>query len=159
MFLLQVISEIIETARSHDFTDVIFVSENRGKPDGLIISHLPFGPTAYFQLLNVVSTSLSLLCFEKYFALLNPEYPFLFLGNKTWDSNQERNGKDVWAISSSHFWTLYNPGLYIFVDPIHVLYCNLNEFCRVDLLLFFLFVSNVKHCWSFGRWVKELWTS
>ncbi|KAG2302758.1 hypothetical protein Bca4012_061087 [Brassica carinata] len=51
----QVISEIIETARSHDFTDVIFVSENRGKPDGLIISHLPFGPTAYFQLLNVVT--------------------------------------------------------------------------------------------------------
>ena len=80
---MQVISEIIETARSHDFTDVIFVSENRGKPDGLIISHLPFGPTAYFQLLNVVSTSLSLLCLEKYFALLNPEYPFLFLGNKT----------------------------------------------------------------------------
>ncbi|KAH0857377.1 hypothetical protein HID58_085638 [Brassica napus] len=52
---VKVISEIIETARSHDFTDVIFVSENRGKPDGLIISHLPFGPTAYFQLLNVVT--------------------------------------------------------------------------------------------------------
>ncbi|CAH8360876.1 unnamed protein product [Eruca vesicaria subsp. sativa] len=54
---LQVISEIIETGRSHDFTDVIFViaSENRGKPDGLIISHLPFRPTSYFQLLNVVT--------------------------------------------------------------------------------------------------------
>lgn len=75
---MQVISEIIETARSHDFTDVIFVSENRGKPDGLIISHLPFGPTAYFQLLNVVSTSSSLLCFEKHFSLLNPEYSFCF---------------------------------------------------------------------------------
>uniref|UniRef100_A0A0D3E4J2 Brix domain-containing protein n=1 Tax=Brassica oleracea var. oleracea TaxID=109376 RepID=A0A0D3E4J2_BRAOL len=54
-FFVQVISEIIETARSHDFTDVIFVSENRGKPDGLIVSHLAFGPTAYFQLLNVVT--------------------------------------------------------------------------------------------------------
>ena len=75
---MQVISEIIETARSHDFTDVIFVSENRGKPDGLIVSHLAFGPTAYFQLLNVVSTSLRLLYFQKYFAFLNPEYPFCF---------------------------------------------------------------------------------
>lgn len=51
----QVISEIIETCRSHDFTDVILVHEHRGVPDGMIISHLPFGPTAYFGLLNVVS--------------------------------------------------------------------------------------------------------
>ncbi|KAJ4867062.1 Ribosomal RNA processing Brix domain protein [Raphanus sativus] len=40
---------------SHDYSDVIFVTENRGRPDGLIVSHLPFGPTAYFQLLNVVT--------------------------------------------------------------------------------------------------------
>lgn len=51
----QVISEIIETCRAHDFTDVILVHEHRGVPDGMIISHLPFGPTAYFGLLNVVS--------------------------------------------------------------------------------------------------------
>ncbi|CAL9004369.1 unnamed protein product [Prunus brigantina] len=51
----QVISEIIETCRAHDFTDVVLVHEHRGVPDGLIISHLPFGPTAYFQLLNVVT--------------------------------------------------------------------------------------------------------
>lgn len=56
---MQVISEIIGMARSHDYSDVIFVTENRGRPDGLIVSHLPFGPTAYFQLLNVVSTSSS----------------------------------------------------------------------------------------------------
>nr|XP_016450567.1 PREDICTED: brix domain-containing protein ZK795.3-like [Nicotiana tabacum] len=52
---LQVISEIIETCRAHDFTDVILVHEHRGVPDGIIISHLPFGPTAYFGLLNVVT--------------------------------------------------------------------------------------------------------
>jgi U3 small nucleolar ribonucleoprotein protein IMP4 len=28
--------------------------ETRGEPDGLIISHLPFGPTAYFGISNVV---------------------------------------------------------------------------------------------------------
>lgn len=52
------ISEIIETCRAHEFTDVILVHEHRGVPDGLIISHLPFGPTAYFGLLNVVSVFL-----------------------------------------------------------------------------------------------------
>lgn len=54
LFPLQVISEIIETCRAHDFTDVILINEHRGVPVALTISHLPFGPTAYFQLLNVV---------------------------------------------------------------------------------------------------------
>lgn len=60
-FSLQVISEIIETCRTHDFTDVVLVHEHRGVPDGLIISHLPFGPTAYFGLLNVASILISLV--------------------------------------------------------------------------------------------------
>ncbi|CAH9063609.1 unnamed protein product [Cuscuta europaea] len=51
----QGIPEIIETCRSHDFSDAIFVHEFRGVPDGIIISHLPFGPTAHFRLLNVVT--------------------------------------------------------------------------------------------------------
>ncbi|CAL2278417.1 unnamed protein product [Prunus armeniaca] len=51
----QVISEIIETCRAHDFTDVVLVHENRGIPDGLFITHLPFGPTAFFELRNVVT--------------------------------------------------------------------------------------------------------
>ncbi|MCD7469988.1 hypothetical protein HAX54_009494 [Datura stramonium] len=34
--------------------DVILMHEHRGVPDGIIISHLPFGPTAYFGLLNVI---------------------------------------------------------------------------------------------------------
>ena len=54
----QVISEIIESCRAHDYTDVVLVHEHRGVPDGLIVSHLPFGPTAYFGLLNVVSVCL-----------------------------------------------------------------------------------------------------
>jgi U3 small nucleolar ribonucleoprotein protein IMP4 len=28
--------------------------ETRGEPDGLIVSHLPYGPTAYFGISNVV---------------------------------------------------------------------------------------------------------
>ncbi|XP_031477968.1 uncharacterized protein LOC116249014 [Nymphaea colorata] len=51
----QVISEIVETCRTYDFTDIIMVHEHRGEPDGLVVCHLPFGPTAYFGLLNVVT--------------------------------------------------------------------------------------------------------
>jgi len=49
-----VIKEIIEAARSNDFSDIVIVHEHRGEPDGLIVSHLPYGPTAYFGLSNVV---------------------------------------------------------------------------------------------------------
>lgn len=51
----QVITEIVETCRANDFTDIVMVHEHRGEPDGLIVCHLPFGPTAYFGLLNVVT--------------------------------------------------------------------------------------------------------
>ena len=51
------ISEIVESCRSHDITDLVLVHEHRGQPDGLIVCHLPFGPTAYFGLLNVVSSA------------------------------------------------------------------------------------------------------
>ncbi|KAI3951332.1 hypothetical protein MKW92_031030 [Papaver armeniacum] len=51
----QVISEIIETCRAHDFSDVVLVHEHRGVPDGMIVCHLPLGPTAYFGLHNVVT--------------------------------------------------------------------------------------------------------
>lgn len=61
------IAEIIETCRAHEFTDVILVHEHRGVPDGLIISHLPFGPTAYFGLLNVVSVLLEFIIFTNGF--------------------------------------------------------------------------------------------
>lgn len=46
--------ELIDACRKADFTDVIILSETRGMPDGMIISHLPFGPTAYFTLSNCV---------------------------------------------------------------------------------------------------------
>ena len=49
-----VIADLIHTARASDFTDVLILHEHRGEPDGLIISHLPHGPTAYFGLSSVV---------------------------------------------------------------------------------------------------------
>merc|ERR1711908_154544 len=46
--------QIVEAASSHSFTDLITAHESRGEPDGLMISHLPRGPTIRFGLLNVV---------------------------------------------------------------------------------------------------------
>lgn len=50
----QVISELVESCRAHDFTDIIMVHEHRGEPDGLVVCHLPYGPTAYFGIHNTV---------------------------------------------------------------------------------------------------------
>jgi U3 small nucleolar ribonucleoprotein protein IMP4 len=82
----QVISEIIETARSHDFTDVILVHEHRGVPDGLIISHLPFGPTAYFGLLNVVTRHD--ISDKKSIGKMPEQYPHLIFNNFTTQMGQ-----------------------------------------------------------------------
>ncbi|KAK0573555.1 hypothetical protein LWI29_009808 [Acer saccharum] len=72
----QVISEIVETCRAHDFTDVVLVHEHRGVPDGLIISHLPFGPTAYFGLLNKHDIK-----DKKAMGTMPEAYPHLILNN------------------------------------------------------------------------------
>lgn len=52
--LLQVVTELVESCRSHDFTDLVMVHEHRGEPDGLVVCHLPYGPTAYFGIFNTV---------------------------------------------------------------------------------------------------------
>ena len=65
-----VVKDLMQLARSHEMTDVsspvclpslwgaltrhvparkvILVHEHRGEPDGMVVCHLPFGPTAYF---------------------------------------------------------------------------------------------------------------
>lgn len=49
-----VMKDIVETCKSNDVTDLVILHEHRGEPDGLIITHFPYGPTAYFTLYNVV---------------------------------------------------------------------------------------------------------
>lgn len=46
--------QLISACRSNGVTDLVMLSENRGTPDGIIICHLPHGPTAYFSLTNVI---------------------------------------------------------------------------------------------------------
>ncbi|KAI9295420.1 Brix-domain-containing protein [Neoconidiobolus thromboides FSU 785] len=49
-----VMKDIVDTCKSNDVTDLVILHEHRGEPDGMIISHFPYGPTAYFTLYNVV---------------------------------------------------------------------------------------------------------
>lgn len=48
------LKQLVESCKSNDITDLVIAHETRGNPDGLIISHMPFGPTVYFQLASVV---------------------------------------------------------------------------------------------------------
>jgi rRNA maturation protein Rpf1 len=50
----QIVSELVESCRKHAFTDIVIVHEHRGEPDGLVVCHLPYGPTAYFGIYNAV---------------------------------------------------------------------------------------------------------
>eukprot|EP00127_Corallochytrium_limacisporum_P006783 Clim_evm53s235 gene=Clim_evmTU53s235 len=49
-----VMKDLVETCTGQGITDLIILHEHRGVPDGMIVSHLPMGPTAYFSLSNVV---------------------------------------------------------------------------------------------------------
>ena len=48
------VDELMESCRQSEFTDVVVVQETRGEPDGLVVCHLPLGPTAYFSINNAV---------------------------------------------------------------------------------------------------------
>lgn len=50
----QRVDELVEDCKTQDFTDLVVVQETRGEPDGLIVCHLPLGPTAYFTLNGAV---------------------------------------------------------------------------------------------------------
>ncbi|KAL5966321.1 U3 small nucleolar ribonucleoprotein IMP4, partial [Taenia solium] len=46
--------DLMDACMARQITDVIVINETRGVPDTLIVSHLPFGPTAKFTLFNVL---------------------------------------------------------------------------------------------------------
>jgi len=49
-----VIKDVVNACKSNEVTDLIILHEHRGQPDGMIVSHFPYGPTAYFTLNNVI---------------------------------------------------------------------------------------------------------
>lgn len=48
------LDELVDLCRNNDYTDLIIVHEHAGEPDGLVISHFPYGPTMYLSLSNCV---------------------------------------------------------------------------------------------------------
>jgi U3 small nucleolar ribonucleoprotein protein IMP4 len=49
-----IMKELVDICRENEVTDLIIIHEHRGEPNGMVICHLPYGPTAYFGLYNVV---------------------------------------------------------------------------------------------------------
>ena len=49
------VTQLVDAARREKFSDIVIVSESRGVPDTLTISHLPMGPTITFSIHNVVT--------------------------------------------------------------------------------------------------------
>jgi U3 small nucleolar ribonucleoprotein protein IMP4 len=49
-----VVGDLVGSCRASDFTDLVIAHEHRGEPDGLVVCHLPYGPTAYFGVHNAV---------------------------------------------------------------------------------------------------------
>lgn len=72
------VQQIVETCRSDNFTDLVILQEHRGIPDGIVVSHMPYGPTAYFGLHNVVMRHDIPQC-----APVSEAYPHLVLDNLT----------------------------------------------------------------------------
>lgn len=49
-----VIKDLVKVCQDNEYSDLIILHENRGTPDGMIISHMPCGPTLYLGLFNVI---------------------------------------------------------------------------------------------------------
>ncbi|XP_023342415.1 U3 small nucleolar ribonucleoprotein protein IMP4 [Eurytemora carolleeae] len=47
-------NQLMDACRANNVTDFLVVHEHRGVPDGLIVCHLPHGPTAYFTISDIV---------------------------------------------------------------------------------------------------------
>lgn len=49
-----IVKDIVAACRSSQVSELIVLHETRGKPDALVISHFPYGPTVSFSLHNVM---------------------------------------------------------------------------------------------------------
>lgn len=49
-----VVKDLVFHCQQKNYSDLIIVHEHRGEPDGMIVCHLPLGPTIYFGISNAV---------------------------------------------------------------------------------------------------------
>ncbi|KAG8039161.1 hypothetical protein G9C98_003468 [Cotesia typhae] len=50
------VKKMVKSATARGFTDIVVINENQCKPNGMLVIHLPDGPTALFKLSNVKIT-------------------------------------------------------------------------------------------------------
>ncbi|PNF39769.1 hypothetical protein B7P43_G03510 [Cryptotermes secundus] len=50
------VKKMVKSAIDKGFTDIIVINEDRYQPNGMLVIHLPDGPTAHFRLSNVKLT-------------------------------------------------------------------------------------------------------
>ncbi|XP_011298503.1 probable ribosome production factor 1 [Fopius arisanus] len=50
------VKKMVKSATARGFTDIIVINENQCQPNGMLVVHLPDGPTAQFKLSNVKIT-------------------------------------------------------------------------------------------------------
>jgi len=48
------LKQLMHACRANDVTDFVIVHEHRGIPDNMVICHLPYGPTSFFNISGVV---------------------------------------------------------------------------------------------------------
>jgi len=48
------VRELVGACRKNAYSDLVVIHESHGRPDGMIISHMPHGPTAFFALSDLV---------------------------------------------------------------------------------------------------------
>ncbi|KAB0792221.1 hypothetical protein PPYR_07624 [Photinus pyralis] len=51
------VKKMVKSAKAENYTDIIIINENRKQPNGILVIHLPDGPTAHFKLSNVRITT------------------------------------------------------------------------------------------------------
>ena len=51
------VKKMVKSAIKNNYTDIVIINEHKKEPDGLLVIHLPDGPTAHFRLSNVRITT------------------------------------------------------------------------------------------------------
>lgn len=51
------VKKMVKSAIKNNYTDIVIINEHKKEPDGMLVIHLPDGPTAHFRLSNVRITT------------------------------------------------------------------------------------------------------
>ena len=84
------VKDLLQYGLNKSFSDIVIIHEQRGEPDGLILTHLPNGPTSFFGLSNVVLRHDA----ENTKGLFSQAYPHMIFHN----FNENKVGKRIQTI-------------------------------------------------------------